>query len=257
MMKSLRIFIVTVSGICLGYSLAYPAQDASLSEYNLLRDDGVDKTASSAVEDLPQHQLSRLGRLMSSYSNMLLVGQRSSLLSGITDKDRKPESLGFRKSELPEDTAVTINPFYMDSDFSHPDSLRGKRQQAWYVQYGKRSQGNFRQPGPSRIQTLKQTGLSLDNIIKALPLFKTVLNSEQNTPMIDYSTLLPEHDIEMNANYELDKDSSAIIEASDTSDDNLRVGKRDLSLHVIKTKRQQGWYTPYGKRNADSYQEFL
>lgn len=238
----------------MGYSLAYPVHDSSLSGYNLLLDNGWNKISSVAGADLLQRKLSRLGKLLGSYNNMLIAGIKSSRLNGITDEARNPEVVGFGTDAWQADTDVTITPSVGNNGFLEPDSQRGKRQQAWYVQYGKRSQGIYTQQEPSRLETLKETDLGPDRISsinKASPLFASSLSRAHGTRMIDYGILLPENDIELNGSDDLDSDSSARIQPNGRSDGILKVGKRDLSLQV---KREQGWYTPYGKRSvADSY----
>ncbi|BFZ05279.1 hypothetical protein BsWGS_08318 [Bradybaena similaris] len=260
MMRALDIFIISVSGLCLSYSLPFPVQDTSLSGYNYLQYDDVDKPASSDVADLPGHELSRLGRLIGSYTNLLLAGPKSSGHEDLRSKDKQSDSVGFQGSDWSWDSSKNSVPSYMNNGFWQLDDQRPKRQQGWYVQYGKRSEANFLHPDPS--QVMEPRGLTLDSIAytqKALPLLlTTTLDGEPGTPMLDYSSLLPRDAIDPDAIDDIGSASRASIEANGNSGLNVKVSKRALSRQVPKTKRQQGWYTPYGKRSvSDHYPRVL
>lgn len=232
--------------------ISFTSTDTSLSGYNYLQYDDVDKAASRAVAELPEHKLSRLSRLFGSYTNLLLAGPQSSRLDDLRGKDKQSESAGIQGNGWSWDRSSNTVPSFMDNGFLQIEDQRPKRQQGWYVQYGKRNQENLLYPDPS--QAMKPRGLSLDSIAyiqKALPLlFTTALNGEPKTPMLDYSSLLPGNAIDTDAIDDIDSDSRVSIEANGSSDVSLKVGKRDLSRQAPKTKRQQGWYTQYGKRSA-------
>lgn len=217
---------------------------------------------------------SRLARLLHAYLNLLRAGPEVSTADDVSHaEDRNengvfdnysssPLTKGFLDSaEKHHDNTDLAIPSIMteESNGLQPDRL--KRQQGWYIQYGKRNIGTSlsvddigQHPVTVSLGSVDETAEQDEPtfLIPVLP--KSRLDASKAST---YAAVLPGEKVPFDVNDDL---SSVMTASSEPSDSKMSLKTPEdwnSDQQITNVKRQQGWHIQYGKRSDSELPLFV